>query len=88
MVQKKKTKVLLAGMGPYTEEILNAEHHIDTFSIMRKAIDGLTEPVGEGFYEGYPPFPVYGWVLISVAIVSIPLSFFIIRRRKIIKSTN
>ena len=80
-----KTKVILAGMGPYTEDILNAEHHIDTFSIMRKAIDGLTEPIGEGFYEGYPPFPIYAWILISSTIAAVPLSIIIIRRRKRLK---
>ena len=37
------TRIILAGMGPYTEQIQNADHHVDTFSIMRQAIDGETE---------------------------------------------
>ena len=78
-----KTKVLLAGMGPYTENILEAEHHIDTFSIMRQAIDDLAEPVGEGFYEGYPPFPIYAWILISFTITVVPLSIIVIRKKRL-----
>jgi alkaline phosphatase len=36
------TEVYLAGMGPYTSRILNASHHIDTFQIMRTAIETST----------------------------------------------
>jgi len=79
-----KTKVILAGMGPFSEDILTAEHHIDTFSIMRQAIDGQTEPYGDGYYAGF--LPTYVWVLIffSPAILSISLAFIISRllRRK------
>ncbi len=38
------SEVILAGMGPNTEKILNATHHVDTFPIMREIIDGQTEP--------------------------------------------
>jgi len=64
---------------------LDAEHHIDTFSIMRQAIDGLTEPVGEGFYDGYRSFPIYGWVLISLSVTLIPVSIILTKRRRMRK---
>ncbi len=80
-----KTKVILAGYGPFTEDILSAEHHIDTFSIMRQAVDGETEPIGEGFYQNF--LPTYAWVLIffAPAIVSVSLAFIVtkfIRKKK------
>jgi hypothetical protein len=31
-------------MGPNTEKILNATHHVDTYSIMREIIDGNSQP--------------------------------------------
>jgi alkaline phosphatase len=77
-----KTEVIIAGMGPYTEEILNANQHTDTFSIMRKAIDGLSDPIGSGFYDGYSRLPGYAWFLISITIISIPVTVILIRRRK------
>lgn len=83
-----KTKVILAGMGPYTEDILEAQHHIDTFSIMRKAVDGQTEPIGEGFYDGYPPIPFYTWIIIGITVAIIPPSVILIRRRKLKKISN
>jgi len=83
-----KTKVILAGMGPYTEDILEAQHHIDTFSIMRKVIDGQTEPIGEGFYDRYPPIPFYTWIIIGVTVAIIPLTTILIRRRKLRKVSN
>jgi alkaline phosphatase len=81
-----KTKVILAGMGPFTEDILSAEHHIDTFSIMRQAVDGQTEPYGGMDYnKGF--LPTYAWILIflSPAILSISLAFIltkVIRMKK------
>jgi len=80
-----KTKVILAGIGPFSGAILNAEHHIDTFSIMRQAVDGETEPIGEGFYDHY--LPTYAWILIflSPTIISITLAFVfskILRKKK------
>ena len=47
------TKVPLVGVGPYAERIETAEHHVDTFSMMRLAIEGIATPVGSGWYEGY-----------------------------------
>ncbi len=47
------TEVPLVGMGPYTDRIADATHHLDTFDMMRLAIEGQTGPVGEGFYDGY-----------------------------------
>lgn len=80
-----KTKVILTGIGPFTEDILNAEHHIDTFSIMRQAIDGQTEPIGEGYYKGH--LPIYAWLLLffSPVIISVTLAFIvtkIVRRKR------
>ncbi len=82
------TKVILAGYGPFTEEILTAKHHIDTFSIMRQAIDGQSEPIGEGYYKGH--LPIYAWILVlfSPMIISVSLAFItvkIIRRKKTTK---
>jgi len=72
-----KTKVILAGVGPFTEDILSARHHIDTFSIMRQAIDGQTEPIGEDYYKGH--LPIYAWLLLffSPAIIQITLAFIV-----------
>jgi alkaline phosphatase len=53
-------EVILAGMGPNSEKILNAVHHINTFSIMREIIDGKTEPSQSGVYAGH-----VNWILIS-----------------------
>ncbi|MHA1220007.1 MAG: alkaline phosphatase [Candidatus Heimdallarchaeaceae archaeon] len=80
------TRIILAGMGPYTEQILNADHHIDTFSIMRQAIDGEIEPVESGYYYGFLPIYVrYLIGLSSAAIVgsaSYMIMIRIIRSRK------
>lgn len=80
------TRIILAGMGPYTEQILNADHHIDTFSIMRQAIDGETEPVESGYYKGFLPIYVkYLIGLFSAAIIgsgSYLILKSIIKRRK------
>lgn len=80
-----QTKVILAGIGPYTEDILTAEHHINTFSIMRQAVDGQTEPIGEGFYQSL--LPTYAWLLIFFCptIISVSLAFVVtklLRRKK------
>ncbi|MHA1453432.1 MAG: hypothetical protein ACTSRD_11285, partial [Promethearchaeota archaeon] len=55
-------EVILAGMGPNTEKILNATHHIDTFSIMREVIDGETGPVQINAYDGHVNWFVIGFV--------------------------
>jgi len=47
------TKVPLVGLGPYADQIPEANHHTDTFSLMRLAIEGVEGPVGEGFYKGH-----------------------------------
>jgi alkaline phosphatase len=39
------TKVILAGVGPYTSQIAHARFNIDTFSLMRMAIEGVSGPV-------------------------------------------
>ncbi|MHA2308719.1 MAG: alkaline phosphatase [Candidatus Heimdallarchaeaceae archaeon] len=77
-----KTKVILAGMGPFTEKILNAKHHIDTFSIMREAIDGLTEPYEEGYSRDYHIIPYYAWIIIGIGVVIIPTTVIIVRKKK------
>jgi len=40
-----QTRVILAGIGPYTSQIHNARYNIDTFSLMRMAIEGKSGPV-------------------------------------------
>ncbi|MEX2716471.1 MAG: alkaline phosphatase [Candidatus Sigynarchaeum springense] len=40
-----KTKVILAGIGPYASQIPHARYNIDTFSLMRMAIEGKSGPV-------------------------------------------
>ncbi len=47
------SNVILAGIGPNANKILNATHHIDTFSIMRELIDGKTTPSQLNSYKGY-----------------------------------
>ncbi len=80
------TEVILAGMGPYTDQILTAEHHIDTFSIMRQAIDGETDPIGSDFYLGHLPLYFYYLIgLSSAALMGTGLYFIlknVIRRRQ------
>ena len=83
-----KTKVLLAGMGPYAEEIVNASHHVDTFSIMRMAVDGESEPIGLGYYDGYIRFPIYAWVLLSIVVITVPVTIVIIRKKKLSKQAK
>ena len=80
-----QTKVILGGFGPFSEQILTAKHHIDTFSIMRQAIDGHSEPIGEGYYKGM--LPTYAWILLffSPAIISITLAFLF---TKLIRKTS
>jgi alkaline phosphatase len=76
-----KTKVILTGMGPYTENIPDAEHHIDTFSIMREAIDGLTGSYEEGCCKGAHRVPYYAWGIIGVTVITIPVTVLLIKRR-------
>ncbi len=45
------TKVILAGMGPYTSQIAHARFNIDTFSLMRMAIEGVSGPVEQGIND-------------------------------------
>ncbi|MBN2156669.1 MAG: alkaline phosphatase [Candidatus Lokiarchaeota archaeon] len=45
--------VILTGMGPNSERILNATHHINTFSIMRELIDGETDPFETNTTKGH-----------------------------------
>jgi alkaline phosphatase len=76
-----KTEVPLVGMGPYSDRIASAEHHIDTFSMMRMAIEGKQGPVsdslyaGEEFYEGYINIL---WLYIPGGIAAAALLGFII----------
>lgn len=74
-----KTKVPLVGMGPYTSEIESAEHHVDTFSIMRQAVDGATEPGGSGWYDGYID-PIWFYSIGGVAAAAVII--FVIYKKK------
>ncbi len=77
------TKVPLVGLGPYSERILDANHHIDTFSMMRMAIEGESGPVGEGFYDGHISLIwLYSLGGIAGFIVLIFISRFAIKKIK------
>ena len=72
-----RTKVYLSGMGPNTEKILAAEHHEDTFSIMREIIDGEIVPEGDGWYRGYVNVIVW-YSLGGIGIVGVITSFILV----------
>lgn len=77
------TEVYLTGMGPNTDKILAAAHHEDTFSIMRKVIDGETNPDGEGWYQGHVSIVVWyslGGVGLIGAVTT--LGIVLIKRKK------
>jgi alkaline phosphatase len=74
------TKVILTGMGPYADRILTAGHHIDTFSIMRMAIEQKVGPVEASNSDTYR---ILLWV--GVGIVGlIALTGFIVLSKKVI----
>jgi len=66
------TQVILGGIGPNAEEILNATHHIDTFSIMRMLIDGETDPIEPDPYKGYINLYVFIYLmsLLGIAVLT------------------
>ena len=76
-----KTKTILTGMGPYSENILEAKHHIDTFSIMREAIDGLTGSYEEGCCKGAHRVPYYAWGIICTTVIIVPTTIIVIKKR-------
>ncbi len=73
------TEVILAGIGPFTDQILDADHHIDTYSIMRQAIDGETDPIGSGFYKGHLPLYVKFLIGLASAAMIGTGSYFILK---------
>lgn len=77
-------EVILAGIGPFTEQIVNASHHIDTFSIMRQAIDGQIEPIGEGFYDGFLPI-TFAWAFIGIGTITLITLATVLIVKKILK---
>ncbi len=74
------SEVILAGMGPNAEKILDAEHHTDTFSIMRKVIDGKTRPSLVN-----PQGLIYVGIFIGILSISAALTviFIKLQQRKI-----
>ncbi|TFG18563.1 MAG: alkaline phosphatase [Promethearchaeota archaeon] len=76
-------EVILAGMGPNTQKILDATHHIDTFSIMREVIDGKTGPVQINAYEGHVNWFVVGFIsILGVAAILTAVLTWIKTKRK------
>lgn len=74
------TKVILTGIGPYANRILTADHHIDTFSIMRMAIELKEGPVEASNSDTYR---IMLWV--GVGIVGlIALAGFIVLSKKVV----
>jgi len=79
------TQVYLNGLGPNAENILEAEHHIDTFSIMRYVIDGKTDPDGKHHTLGaISDFWIYtgGIILISGTATIIVSGIMKLKRRR------
>jgi alkaline phosphatase len=79
-----KSEVILAGMGPNTEKILNATHHIDTFSIMREIVDGGTGPSNSNPYKGYINLPVmiFLGIIGTAALITGTITWLRERKRK------
>lgn len=77
------TKVYLQGLGPNATMIAEAQHHIDTYGIMRSVIDGKTAAEGENYNAWYVNpiwyYSVGGAGLLGVMII-IPVQ--IIKRKK------
>jgi alkaline phosphatase len=64
------TPIYLAGMGPYTGQIVNATHHVDTFQIMRQAIN--TIPTGPDPPQQDPRgLDAFGATILSSLIVAV-----------------
>jgi alkaline phosphatase len=62
------TPVYLAGMGPYTDRIASATHHVDTFQIMRQAIE----------QESNPGPDMYGLIVLTIVLGIIAVSFAVL----------
>ena len=78
------SEVILAGMGPNTEKILNATHHVDTFPIMREIIDGQTEPSTLDPYRGYVNLFVIIFLggILGIAVFTSLFTWLANRRRR------
>ncbi|NMC04537.1 MAG: hypothetical protein GYA24_04960 [Candidatus Lokiarchaeota archaeon] len=68
-------KVVLAGYGPYTSQIPNARFNIDTFSLMRMAIEGVSGPVEQGVNDDNTAillvYVAFGGMGISVVVLAV-----------------
>ena len=66
------TQVYLAGIGPYTDRIVNASHHIDTFQIMRAAIEApilsVSSPADITIHDSTTGNSI-GWIITSSNII-------------------
>jgi alkaline phosphatase len=78
-----RTKVPLVGLGPGSELIDDAVHHVDTFGIMRTVIDGEYAPVGSGFYDGFVSdlwyYSLGGMALLAILILC---TRFVVKKRR------
>jgi alkaline phosphatase len=82
------SEVYLIGYGPQSAKIAAAEHHIDTFSLMRELIDQKTDPVGSGYYNGHVNVLWYyiGGSLMGIVLIVVTTRAIIFKRRKMASS--
>ena len=68
------TRVILAGIGPYTSQISHARFNIDIFSLMRMAIEGVSGPVeqvGDEFEAVWFVYIAFGGIVGTAIMLAI-----------------
>jgi alkaline phosphatase len=76
------TKVILAGMGPYTSQISHARYNIDTFSLMRMAIEGKSGPVEQAVGDEFETVWLVYIALGGIACTAVVLVVLYVRNNK------
>ncbi len=74
------THIYLAGMGPYTKRIASATHHVDTFQIMKQAIE-------QESYSG-PDKDALFPLTIGVGITLLAIAILLVKTKRIKKSDD
>jgi alkaline phosphatase len=79
------TEVYLNGLGPNADKIMEAEHHINTFSIMRYVIDEKTTPEDYNGNSGYID-SIWYYAGAGIAILCVVVIIWMIIKKQMMES--